>query len=420
MGNREIEKIEALEIFDSRGYPTILATITTEDGSIGRASVPSGASKGENEALELRDEDPKRFQGRGVQKALKQIKNRLAPLLIGQDASKQSLCDQLMIEEDGTENKSKCGSNAILALSLAIAKAAACSYGLPLYRYLGGAFANTLPCPMLNLINGGVHADNGLEIQEFMIRPVGAPSFSEAMRWSAEIFYSLKTLLKGRGLSTNVGDEGGFAPQLANNEAALQLLIEAIHLAHLRPGVDVTLALDCAASTFFDSIKKTYHERTSSEQVEYLSSLCAHYPIDSIEDGMAEEDWAGWRLLTDALGKRIQIVGDDLFVTNVQFLKKGIENRCANAILIKLNQIGTLTETMQCISLAKTYGYHTIISHRSGETEDTTIADLSLAADARQIKTGSLSRSERTAKYNRLLQIEAELGPQARYAVKTE
>ncbi len=413
MFNSKIVAVDALEILDSRGNPTIQAWITTDQNVTGTACVPSGASTGSHEALELRDGDSRRYLGKGVQKAIENIKGPIAQALIGKNVCNQFELDHKLLQLDGTENKSHLGANAILAASLSIAKAAALSLGMPLYRYLGTPFSRLLPCPMMNVINGGVHADNGLEFQEFLIRPIGASSFSQALQWGVEIFHALKKLLKEKGHITAVGDEGGFAPQLASNEEALELILAAIEKAALRPQQDISLAIDCAASEFYKN--GTYNGRSSAAQIALLTTLCQNYPIDSIEDGMAENDWDGWKQLTDALGKKVQIVGDDLFVTNTQFLQKGLEMGVANSVLIKLNQIGTLTETMACIRLAGAHGYTSILSHRSGETEDTTIADLSVAASAGQIKTGSLSRTDRICKYNRLLAIEAELGSQALY-----
>lgn len=409
----KIVSVDALEVLDSRGNPTVQVTIATDKNGIGIALVPSGASTGLHEALELRDQDPERYNGKGVLRALHSLKGQIAHSLIGQNVFNQLELDQKLKDLDGTENKTKLGANSLLGASLAIAKAAASSLQMPLYRYLGGPFTCLLPCPMMNVINGGVHADSGLEFQEFMIRPVGASTFSEGVRWGVEIFHTLKELLKQRGLSTAVGDEGGFAPNLDSNEAAIEILLEAIEKAGFKPKEQISLALDCAASEFYE--EQRYHGRTANEQVELLASLCSTYPIDSIEDGMAEEDWEGWQLLTERLGKNIQLVGDDLFVTNTKFLQKGLEMHVANSVLIKLNQIGTLSETMACIRLARAHGYTTILSHRSGETEDTTIADLAVATHSGQIKTGSLSRTDRTCKYNRLLAIEADLGDQALY-----
>ncbi len=411
MKQEKIVAVDALEILDSRGNPTLQVMLSTDRVST-VAAVPSGASTGEHEALELRDGDKKRYFGKGVQEAVSNVRKRLANLLIGENVCDQERLDRKMIEADGTETKSRFGANAILGASLALAKAGAQTTGLPLYRYLGGPSAALLPCPMMNVINGGAHADNNLDFQEFMIRPVGAPSFSEAVRWGAEVFHTLKAILKERGHITAVGDEGGFAPNLKSHEEALELILEAIERAGYRPKEQISLALDCAASEFF---KEDYLGKSAEEHVNYLASLCEKYPIDSIEDGMAENDWAGWKILTDKLGKHIQLVGDDVFVTNTKFFKKGLCEGIANSILIKVNQIGTLTETIECMNLAKAHSYTTVISHRSGETEDTTIADLAVAMRSGQIKTGSLSRSDRVAKYNRLLSIEHELGNLARY-----
>lgn len=422
----KITDITALEILDSRGNPTLEVFLRTENGAIGKAAVPSGASTGEHEAVELRDNDPKRYGGKGVLHAIANVKGPLAKLLIGKDIFDQTGIDQTMIEADGTPNKSHFGANAILGISLAAAKAAAIAKKVPLYTYLGSS--HILPCPMMNILNGGEHADNSLDFQEFMIRPIGAPSFHEALRWGAEIFHTLKKLLKASQFATSVGDEGGFAPRLPSTENALDFIVEAIEKAGYKPKTDVSIGLDCAASEFYDPKTQTYFEkkkkaagqpftsRSASEQITYLETLIARYPIDSIEDGLDQNDWQGWQELTSRLSKKIQLVGDDIFVTNLKFLKKGIEQKVGNAILIKVNQIGTLTETLQTIALAKKHNYATIISHRSGETEDTTISDLSVGTGAGQIKTGSLSRSERIAKYNRLLEIEAELGSTAKYA----
>lgn len=416
----KIEHIDALEILDSRGNPTIQVTVRTDSGAEGVAAVPSGASTGENEAVELRDKDKNRYFGKGVTKAVANVMGPLSALLIGKDIFDQIRIDQSMIEADGTPNKSKFGANSILGISLAAARAAATELHMPLFRYIGGLHAHVLPCPMMNIINGGAHADNMLDFQEFMIRPIGAPSFSEAVRWGAEIFHTLKNLLQEEGHSTSVGDEGGFAPNLDSNEMALDYILKAIEKAGYKTD-KVTIALDCAASEFYDKSEGRYVEmkkkkkgqeylaRTAEEQIDYLSSLCEKYPIDSIEDGLGQNNWDGWKLLTEKLGNTIQIVGDDLFVTNTKFLKKGIESEVANAILIKVNQIGTLTETLDAIELAKQNGYATIISHRSGETADSTIADIAVAANSGQIKTGSLSRSDRISKYNRLLDIEDKL-----------
>jgi enolase len=421
----KIKDIHAREILDSRGNPTIEAEVVLENGIIGSASVPSGASTGEHEALELRDGDPHRYFGKGVLKAVANVNDTIASALIGMDASDQSAIDRRMILLDGTENKSRLGANAILAVSLAVAKAAAASIGEPLYRYLGTPNSVILPVPMMNIINGGSHSDSPIAFQEFMIRPVGASTFREGLRMGDEIFQCLKRLIKERGLSTAVGDEGGFAPLLNGIEDALELIMMAIDMAGYLPGKDVTLAMDCASSEFYKDGIYDYKifegekgKRLDSEQqVAYLKNLVERYPIDSIEDGMSENDWLGWVRLTQELGGRCQLVGDDLFVTNVHYLKKGIEMGCGNAILIKLNQIGSLTETLEAIELAQRNGYKTIISHRSGETEDTTIADLAVATRSGQIKTGSLSRSERTAKYNRLLKIEEDLGDDAIYGL---
>jgi enolase len=423
-----IKRVHALEILDSRGHPTIEVVIALDDGAIGKAAVPSGASTGEHEAVELRDNDTSRYSGKGVKKAVAHVNGPIAQLLIGKDPSDQKMLDQLLIDADGTPNKSTFGANAILGASLAIAKAAAASQKTPLYRYIGGVEPHFLPCPMINIINGGAHADNFLDFQEFMIRPVGAPTFSEAIRWGSEIFHALKKLLHQSGQITAVGDEGGFAPRLESNEEALDFILKAIEKAGYRPKHDITIALDCAASEFYDvktkryiekkkkTAKLEYKERTTEEMIDYLDTLSSFYPIDSIEDGLSEHDWAGWKLLTTKLGRKLQLVGDDIFVTNPAIFQKGINEKIGNSILIKLNQIGTLTETLQTIALAQKNGYKTVISHRSGETEDTTIADLAVATNARQIKTGSLSRSERIAKYNRLLEIEDELGPRALYS----
>lgn len=423
-----VQSIHALEILDSRGNPTIEVTLTTDQKVTARAAVPSGASTGEREAVELRDKDPQRYGGKGVQLAVSHVEGPIANLLIGQSVLDQRRLDKLMIEMDGTATKERLGANAILGASMALARAGALTAGLPLYRYIGGTNTFDLPCPMMNIINGGAHADNSLDFQEFMIRPHGAPSFREAIRWGTEIFHTLKSLLKAAGHGTSVGDEGGFAPNLSSNEEALDLIIAAIEQAGFRPGSQVSLALDCAASEFYDHSIERYvekkrqkrgaqdvHTRTSEEQVTYLATLCERYPIDSIEDGLSENDWSGWKHLTDVLGQKIQIVGDDLFVTNTAYLSRGIREGISNAILVKVNQIGTLSETLDAIRMAQTAGYAAIISHRSGETEDTMIADLSVATNAGQVKTGSLSRTDRVAKYNRLLRIESELGALARY-----
>jgi enolase len=412
----EIVDVYAREILDSRGNPTLEVEVYLESGAFGRAAVPSGASTGEREALEMRDGDKKRYLGKGVQKAIDHVNNEIAEEVIGMDADDQVGIDQRMIELDGTEYKSKLGANAILGVSLAVAKAAADEAGLPLYKYIGGANARELPVPMMNIINGGAHADNNVDIQEFMIMPAGAPNFKEALRMGAEIFHALKGVLKGKGYNTAVGDEGGFAPNLKSNEEALEVIMEAIVKAGYKPGKDVLLALDVASSELYDKKKDVYtlenekqKKKTPVQMVDFYENLVNKYPIISIEDGMAENDWAGWKLLTDRLGKRIQIVGDDLFVTNPKILKEGIQKGVANSILIKLNQIGTLTETLEAIEMAKRAGYTTVISHRSGETEDTTLADLAVAVNSGQIKTGSLCRTDRVAKYNQLLRIEDEL-----------
>jgi len=410
-----IKSLSALEILDSRGNPTVEVTVTTDNNITATAAVPSGASTGEHEALELRDNDPKRFGGKGVLKAVENVNGPIADLLTGQNVQEQLLIDKMMIEADGTPRKEKYGANAILGASLAIARAGAIVTSQPLYRYIGGTNAHELPCPMMNILNGGAHADNSLDFQEFMIRPIGAPTFAEALRWGAEIFHSLKALLKSEGYSTAVGDEGGFAPNLPSNEAALDIILKAIESAGYHPGSQVTLALDCAASEFYDEKTNTYLGRSSEEQTAYLDELVESYPIDSIEDGLDENDWEGWQHLNKQLGNKIQIVGDDLFVTNTLFLQKGIDLKAANSILIKLNQIGTLSETLSTISLAKKNGMTTVISHRSGETADSFIADVAVATNSGQIKTGSLSRTDRVAKYNRLLHIEKDLGVKGKY-----
>lgn len=413
----KIKKIKAREILDSRGTPTVEAEVTLEYGCTGVASVPSGASTGENEAIELRDGDPKRYFGKGVLKAVSNVNDIIAPHLIGMNVQDQAAIDRLMIDLDGTPDKSNLGANAILAVSLAVAKAAANGLGMPLYRYLATSDASVLPVPMMNIINGGAHSDAPIAFQEFMIRPVGAPSFSEALRMGAEVFHTLKKVLKKRGLSTAVGDEGGFAPELESIEDALNLIMEAIDESGYLPGKDITLALDCASSEYYKDGFYDYaifegskgRRRDRDAQIVYLKRLVEDYPIDSIEDGMAENDWGGWEFLTQILGDKCQLVGDDLFVTNVDYLSRGINAGCANAILIKPNQIGTLTETLAAIEMAQNHGYKAIVSHRSGETVDTTIADLAVATNCGQIKTGSLSRGERIAKYNRLLEIEKQL-----------
>ncbi|MDJ0529032.1 MAG: phosphopyruvate hydratase [Microcystis sp. M53600_WE12] len=415
-----IEAIAAREILDSRGRPTIEAEVLLESGALGLAQVPSGASTGSFEAHELRDDDPQRYGGKGVLKAVRNVHEKIVPVLEGMNAFDQASIDLAMIDRDGTANKRELGANAILAVSLATAKAAAADLGLPLYRYLGGPMANVLPVPMMNVINGGSHADNNVDFQEFMIFPIGADSFKEGLRWGAEVFAALGKALHERKLLTGVGDEGGYAPNLASNQEALDILIESIERAGYKPGSEVALAMDVAASEFYKDGQYIYDGSAHSpaEMVDFLASLVDRYPIISIEDGLHEEDWDNWKLLTDKLGARIQLVGDDLMVTNPIRLQKAIDLGIANSILIKLNQIGSLTETLQTIALATRHGYRSVISHRSGETEDTTIADLAVATNAGQIKTGSLSRSERVAKYNRLLRIEAELGDRAVYAPK--
>lgn len=415
-----IEAIAAREILDSRGRPTIEAEVLLESGALGLAQVPSGASTGSFEAHELRDDDPQRYGGKGVLKAVRNVHEKIVPVLEGMNAFDQASIDLAMIHRDGTANKRELGANAILAVSLATAKAAAADLGLPLYRYLGGPMANVLPVPMMNVINGGSHADNNVDFQEFMIFPIGADSFKEGLRWGAEVFAALGKALHERKLLTGVGDEGGYAPNLASNQEALDILIESIERAGYKPGSEVALAMDVAASEFYKDGQYIYDGSAHSpaEMVDFLASLVDRYPIISIEDGLHEEDWDNWKLLTDKLGARIQLVGDDLMVTNPIRLQKAIDLGIANSILIKLNQIGSLTETLQTIALATRHGYRSVISHRSGETEDTTIADLAVATNAGQIKTGSLSRSERVAKYNRLLRIEAELGDRAVYAPK--
>ena len=414
-----IVDVIAREILDSRGQPTVEADVLLESGVLGRAAAPSGASTGSREAIELRDGDAGRYGGKGVLKAVEHINTEICEAIIGVDATEQGFVDKTLIELDGTENKSRLGANAILSVSMAVAKAAAEESGLPLHRYLGGAGAMSLPVPMMNVINGGVHADNSLEMQEFMILPTGMPSFREALRCGAEVFQALKKLLKERGLATAVGDEGGFAPRLPRHEAALKVIIEAIEAAGYRPGEDVVLGLDCASSEFYEDGEYTLASEglslKASEFVDYLAAWVDKYPILSIEDGMAESDWEGWKLLTQRLGDRVQLVGDDLFVTNTKYLRQGIEQGIANSILIKVNQIGTLTETFAAIEMAKRARYTTVVSHRSGETEDTTIADIAVATNALQIKTGSLSRSDRLAKYNQLLRIEEDLGDSAGY-----
>jgi enolase len=422
-----IRKIKALEILDSRGNPTLQVTVALDGNIVAKALVPSGASTGEHEAVELRDGDKFRYFGKGVKTAAAHVNGAISELLLGTHIHDQREIDKILIQGDGTANKSKWGANAILGASLAIARAGAMAANLPLYRYIGGCNTFVLPCPMMNIINGGAHAENSLDFQEFMIRPRGAPTFAEAIRWGAEVFHTLKKLLSEKGLVTAVGDEGGFAPSLPSHEAAIEIILQAIEKAGYHPGQQISIALDCAASEIYDKSSKMYIEkkkkkkgepfaqRSSAEQAEYLAGLCAKYPIDSVEDGMDENDWDGWKILSEKLGKQVQLVGDDLFVTNTHFLQKGIDEGIANSILIKVNQIGTLSETMDTIRLAQNRGYTTVISHRSGETEDSFIADLAVAVQSGQIKTGSLSRTDRIAKYNRLLEIEAELGPIASY-----
>ncbi|MFC0877921.1 phosphopyruvate hydratase [Saccharicrinis sp. FJH2] len=423
----EIVSIHAREILDSRGNPTLEVEVLTASGATGRAAVPSGASTGENEALELRDGDKSRYLGKGVLKAVENVNSKIAEEIIGMDVTDQVGIDKAMLALDGTKTKSNLGANAMLGVSLAVAKAAADLLGMPLYRYIGGTNTTVLPVPMMNIINGGSHSDAPIAFQEFMIRPVGAPSFKEGLRMGAEVFHALKSIIKGKGLSTAVGDEGGFAPNFSGGtEEALDSVIEAIKKAGYEPGKDVTIALDCASSEFFKEGIYDYSKfegpngakRNSTEQADYLAELISKYPIDSVEDGCDEGDWDGWKILTDKLGDKVQLVGDDLFVTNVEFLKKGIELGCANSILIKVNQIGTLTETLDAIEMAHRHGYTSVTSHRSGETEDATIADIAVATNSGQIKTGSMSRSDRMAKYNQLLRIEEELGDSAVYGYK--
>jgi len=421
----KIVKVIGREILDSRGNPTVEADVWLDDGSMGRAAVPSGASTGEHEAVELRDGDKKRYFGKGTRKAAHNIQNKIAAAVEGMDAGDQEAVDRKMILLDGTPNKGKLGANAILAVSMAAARAAAVSHRMPLYRYLGGASASVLPVPMMNILNGGAHADNSVDPQEFMVVPYGSPNFTEALRMGAEVFHSLKRVLKKKGYSTAVGDEGGFAPNLSSNEEAIEVILESIGKAGYKAGKDIGLALDPAASEFYDTRKKRYifkksdkSERTAEQMVDFWAKWVKQYPIISIEDGMAEDDWKGWKLMTDVLGKKIQIVGDDLFVTNTERLSKGIQEGVANSILIKLNQIGTLTETFDTMRMAAAAGYTAIVSHRSGETEDTFISDLVVATGAGQIKTGSASRTDRIAKYNQLLRIEEELGSSAKFACR--
>lgn len=420
-----IEGIHARQILDSRGNPTVEVDVVTESGAFGRAAVPSGASTGTHEAVELRDGDKKTYLGKGVLKAVDNVNSKIASEVVGLDVFDQNLIDKVMIELDGTANKGKLGANAILGTSLAVAKAAAMEAGQSLYRYIGGVNANTLPVPMMNILNGGSHADNSIDFQEFMVMPVGADTFSEALRMGAEVFHTLKKVLHDQGLSTNVGDEGGFAPNIKSNEEAIEIVIKAIEKAGYKPGSDIFIALDPAASEFYDPKTKLYHFKKSSgkklkpeEMAAYWTNWSKKYPIISLEDGMAEEDWAGWKTLTDSIGDKVQLVGDDLFVTNVDFLQKGIDKGVANAILVKVNQIGSLTETINAVNLAKRNSYKSIMSHRSGETEDSTIADLAVALNTGQIKTGSASRSDRMAKYNQLIRIEEELGETAYFPGK--
>jgi enolase len=418
----EIASVRAREILDSRGNPTVEVEVELESGAVGRAAVPSGASTGVHEAVELRDQVPQRYGGKGVQKAVANVQEQLAPAVVGMDALDQAAVDQRMVALDGTPNKGKLGANAILGVSMATAQAAASALGLPLYRYVGGLNARTLPLPLMNILNGGAHADTRVDIQEFMVVPLGAPTFAEALRWGAEVFHALKKSLKARKLNTAVGDEGGYAPDLPTNEEALKLILEAITAAGYRPGEQIALALDPAASEFFDTKTRRYRlkgegkEYDGAAMVGYYQELCTRYPIVSIEDGMAEDDWDGWAQLTRALGSKVQLVGDDIFVTNPERLAKGIAQGVGNSLLVKVNQIGTLTETFDAVRMAHRAGYTTVMSHRSGETEDVTIADLAVALDTGQIKTGSASRSDRVAKYNQLLRIEEQLGPAARFA----
>ncbi len=412
--------VHGRQVLDSRGNPTVEVEVHLESGAEGRAIVPSGASTGTREAVELRDGDPKRYLGKGVTKAVRNVNRVIGPKLIGFDATEQAFIDRMMIELDGTENKGKLGANAILGVSLAVARAAAEWCGLPLYQYLGGVGGRTLPVPMLNILNGGSHADNNVDIQEFMVMPVGAGSFSEALRMGVETFHHLKKVLKGKGLNTNVGDEGGFAPLLRSNAEAIEVILEAIGKAGYRPGKDIGIALDAAASEFFD--KGKYHfrksdgsKRSPEGMVKFYEGLCSQYPVLSIEDGFAEDDWKGWRMFTQVMGRKIQIVGDDVFVTNPKILRKGIEQGIANSVLIKLNQIGTVSETIDAVEMAKRAGWTAVVSHRSGESEDSTIADFVVALNTGQIKTGSASRTDRLAKYNQLLRIEEELGPSGRF-----
>ncbi len=422
----QIAKVHARQVLDSRGNPTIEVDVITTNGLLGRAIVPSGASTGQHEAVELRDGDKKKYMGKGVLKAVENVNTKIAKELEGITVFEQNAIDQIMLLLDGTPNKSKLGANAVLGVSLAAAKAAADELGMPLYRYVGGVNANTLPVPLMNILNGGAHADNKIDFQEFMVMPVGADTFSEALRMGVEIFHTLKGVLKKKGYSTNVGDEGGFAPEIKSNEEAIETVLTAIETAGYKPGKDIYIALDPAATEFYDAKAKVYHfhksngkKLKSEEMVDYWVNWCKKYPIVSIEDGMAEDDWKGWGLITQNLGDKIQLVGDDLFVTNVQRLQKGIDTKTANSILVKVNQIGSLTETINAVTLAHRSAYTSVMSHRSGETEDTTIADLAVALNCGQIKTGSASRTDRIAKYNQLLRIEEELGPMAVYPGKS-
>ena len=418
----EIVNVAAREILDSRGNPTVEVEVAVATGHLGRAAIPSGASTGEHEALELRDGDKARYQGKGVKKAVQNVVDVIAPAVVGMDASAQAALDARMIQLDGTPTKSRLGANAVLGVSLAAARAAALAHELPLYRYVGGANARTLPVPQMNILNGGAHADSNVDIQEFMVVPLGAPSFAEALRYGAEVFHALKGVLKKKGAGTGVGDEGGYAPNLASNEEALALILEAVKQAGLEPGKQVALALDCAASEFYDKVSSKYQLEGEGKTfdakglVDWYAALCSRYPIVSIEDGCDENDWAAWKLLTQKLGAKIQLVGDDVFVTSVDLIGKGIAEGVANSVLVKVNQIGTLTETLEAVRMAHRAAYTAVISHRSGETEDTTIADLAVACDTGQIKTGSASRTDRVAKYNQLLRIEEELGSTSRYA----
>ena len=417
-----IIEVHARQILDSRGNPTVEVDVLTDEGAMGRAAVPSGASTGIHEAVELRDNDKKKYVGKGVIKAVKNVNDHIAKAIEGFDVSAQAAIDQIMIELDGTPNKGKLGANAILAVSMAVAKAAAEEANLPLYRYIGGTNAKTLPIPMMNIVNGGAHADNKIDFQEFMVMPIGAPNFSEGLRWGVEIFHHLKSVLKKKGFSTNVGDEGGFAPNIQSNEEAIETVLEAIHAAGYKTGSQIAIAMDAANSELWDAKKKKYvfhkssgKELSSDQLVKYWEKWVKQYPIISIEDGMAEDDWNGWKALTQAIGDKCQLVGDDLFVTNVDRLQMGIDKKIGNGLLVKVNQIGTLTETINAVTLAQHNGYNTIMSHRSGETEDTTIADLAVALNCGQIKTGSASRSDRMAKYNQLIRIEEALGETAIY-----